>query len=109
MSKAAFRKSNGFGAIAVLLLFGSSLVAEELSLDQAIQLALQHNVEIANAALDVSKAKDRSAAFRTSLFPKLSTYMLGSEQLKSVDITISQGTLVPLHSVPARSRQEKQS
>jgi outer membrane protein len=93
MSKAAFRNTNGFSGIAVLLLFGSGLAAEELSLDQAIQLALQHNVEIANAALEVSKAKDRSAAFRTSLFPKLSTYMLGSEQLRPVDITVPQGTL----------------
>lgn len=93
MSKATFRKANGFGGVLALFLFGSGLTAEELPLEQAIQLALQHNVEIANATLDISKAKDRSAAFRTSLFPKLSTYMLGSEQLHSVDITVPQGTL----------------
>ena len=93
MSKAILRKSGGFGGIAVLFLFGSGLVAEELPLEQAIQLALQHNVEITNAALDISKAEDRSAAFRTSLFPKLSVYMLGSEQLQPVNITIARGTL----------------
>ncbi|MBV9678497.1 MAG: TolC family protein [Acidobacteriaceae bacterium] len=93
MSKAAFRKTNGFVGVVFLFLVGSGLRAEELPLEQAIQLALQHNVEIANTTLDVSKAKERSAAFRTSLFPKLSTYMLGSEQLQPVNITVARGTL----------------
>lgn len=47
-------------------------MAEELQLDQAVRLALKYNVDVANSALDVSIAKDRSAAFRTYLFPKLS-------------------------------------
>ena len=86
-------KVNAVGATLVLFLFGLGLQAEELQLDQAVELALQHNVDIANAMLDVSKSNDRSRAFRTFQFPKTSFYALGSEQLRPVDITIGQGTL----------------
>jgi outer membrane protein TolC len=68
-------------------------MAEELSLDQAVRLALQHNTDIVNAALDISRASDRSRAFRSQLFPKLSIYGLGSEQLTPVTITVGRGTL----------------
>ena len=77
----------------VLCLAASTLKSEELSLDEAFRLALQHNTDLANAGLDVSKTKDRSAAFRSMLFPKLSFYALGSEQLTSVNITIARGSI----------------
>ena len=67
--------------------------AEELQLERAIQIALAHNLEVANSLLDVSKATDRRAAYRTSLYPKLSFYALGSEQLTPLSITIAKGTL----------------
>lgn len=86
-------KANVVGATLVLLLCGSRLRAEELQLDQAVKLALQHNVDIANAMLDVAKSNDRSRAFRTFQFPKTSFYALGSEQLKPFNITIGAGTL----------------
>jgi outer membrane protein TolC len=82
-----------FGGLLAVFLLGSCLNAQELQLDQAVRLALKQNVDVANAALDVTKSEDRSAAFRSNLFPKLSFYMLGSEQLHSVDITIERGTL----------------
>jgi len=85
--------AHGPSGALVVLLFGSSLLAEELSLDQAVRLALQHNIDIANAVLDVSKTSDRSRAFRSQLFPKLSIYGLGSEQLKPVTITVARGTM----------------
>ncbi len=78
----------------LLFLVSFCLAGEELPLDQAVQLALQHNVDIANSALDVSKAIDRSRAFHTQLFPKLSFYALGSEQLTPVSFTVGAGTLV---------------
>ncbi len=80
-------------ALLLLLSVRSVLGAEELSLDEAVQVALKHNIDIANTALDVSKTKDRRAAFRSQLFPKFSLYMLGSEQLQSVNITIARGTI----------------
>lgn len=92
--------ANGLNGVLVLFLCGSCLTAEELPLDQAVRLALQHNVDIANTALDVSKATHRSAAFRSLLFPKLSVYMLGSEQLQSVDITVPAGSLLAAGTYP---------
>jgi outer membrane protein TolC len=86
-------RATAAGCALALFLIGSSLRAEELQLDQAVQLALKQNTEIANTLLDVSKAGDRWAAFHTSLFPKFSFYALGSEQLKPVNITIAAGTL----------------
>ncbi len=76
-----------------MLLFSFNAGSQELPLDQAIQIALQHNLDIANTTLDVSKAKDRKNAFHTQLFPKFSLYMLGSEQLQSFSFTIPRGTL----------------
>ncbi|MBV9500204.1 MAG: TolC family protein [Acidobacteriaceae bacterium] len=84
--------AKGLAGSLVLFLFGLCLGAEELPLDQAVQLALQHNVDIANSTLDVAKAKDRASAFRTLLFPKLSLYALGAEQLVPVTFTIGAGT-----------------
>jgi outer membrane protein len=75
-----------------LCLIVSALGAEELQLDQAVRMALKQNTEIANTSLDVSKANDRWKAFHTNLFPKLSFYALGSEQLQSVNITIPAGS-----------------
>lgn len=85
--------ANGRAAALVFFLFGSMINAQELSLDEAVRLALQQNLEIANTTLDISKAKDRSAAFRSQLFPRLSVFALGSEQLQPVDITIAAGTI----------------
>jgi hypothetical protein len=54
-----------FGGVLAVFVLSFGLMAEELQLDQAVRLALQHNIDITNSVLDVSKAKDRSAAFRS--------------------------------------------
>jgi outer membrane protein len=72
---------------------GSEIASELLTLDRAVQLALQNNTEVKNTTLDVAKARSRSAAYRTTFFPRLSWYMLGSEQLNTVSFTIEQGSL----------------
>ena len=79
----------------LLLLAAAARVSccAELSLDEAVQLALQNNVDVANSKLDISKSQHRSKAYRSLLFPKLSTYILGSEQLVPFSFTIPQGTL----------------
>jgi outer membrane protein TolC len=86
-------RAKAVGRVLVVFLIASSLRAEELQLDRAVQIALQHNVDIANAMLDISKTIDRSAAFRTNLFPKTSFYALGSQQLAPFSITVGKGTL----------------
>jgi outer membrane protein len=93
MSKSTGMKPNKLGSLLVALVFCCALQAEELSLEQAVQLALRQNVDVANATLDVSKSKDRVKAFHTTLFPKLSFYAFASEQLVPVSTTIGQGTL----------------
>ena len=100
--------AKGLSGTLVFFLFGSPLIAQELPLDQAVQLALKHNVDVANSALDVSKALDRSRAFHTQLFPKLSFYALGSEQLTPVSFTVGAGTLEqssPIGPIPSHDVQ----
>jgi len=70
-----------------------SVYAEELKLEQAIRLALRQNGDIANAVLDVEKAGDRIAAYHTRLFPSLSLYALGAQQIRPVSFTIERGQL----------------
>ncbi|MBV8572293.1 MAG: TolC family protein [Acidobacteriaceae bacterium] len=77
----------------LLSLMAAGTSAEELALDEAVHLALQHNTEIANTALDVSKANDRYAAFHTSIYPKFSVYAFGSQQLQPITATITKGSL----------------
>src|SRR4051812_15654558 len=84
MSKSTGMKPNKLGSLLVALVFCCALQAEELSLEQAVQLALRQNVDVANATLDVSKSKARVKAFHTTLFPKLSFYAFASEQLVPV-------------------------
>ena len=83
------------GVTGVLVLFAliRGAAAEELTLAEAVRIALDDNTDIANGVLDVSKAKNRERAFRSLLFPKLSFYALGAEQLVPVDITVAKGTL----------------
>jgi outer membrane protein TolC len=67
--------------------------AQELKLEQAIQLALQHNAEIANALLEVEKAGDRIAALHTRLLPSAHFSALAAQQLRPVNFTIQRGQL----------------
>jgi outer membrane protein len=77
-----------------LLASVATLEADELlSLDRAVDYALQHNLDVTNTALDISKAKDRSSAYKSLFFPRLSTYLLGSVQLTPVSVTIPKGSL----------------
>ena len=97
--------ARGLRGALVVFAFGLYVEAEELHLDQAVHLALQHNLDIANTTLDISKAKDRSSAFRSQFFPKLSLYALGARQLQPVSITVAAGTLEsksPIGPIPSQ-------
>lgn len=85
--------TKGTGCIFALVLMSLTLRGQQLTLDDAVTTALRQNVDVANTALDVSKAKDRTRAFRSLFFPKFSVYALGSEQLQPVNITVARGTL----------------
>ncbi len=94
MARSVFSNVRLVAGTVACILVSAQLNGAELPLDEAVRLALQQNLEIANTTLDISKARDRSAAYRTSLFPKLSFYALGSEQLSTVSFTIPAGRLI---------------
>jgi len=55
--------------------------AEELTLEQAIAIALRDNRPVKNAQLSISKAGDELAATRTLRLPSMNLYALASQQL----------------------------
>ena len=68
-------------------------VAELLTLDQAIALALRDNREVKNAQLGVGKAEDDFAVARTYRLPKFEFNALAGQQLVSPDFTFTKGAL----------------
>lgn len=71
--------------------------AEELTLEQAIAIALRDNRQVKNAQLAISKAGDELAATRTLRLPSMNLYALASQQLVKQDASVddSSSTLVP--------------
>jgi outer membrane protein len=59
--------------------------AEELTLEQAIAIALRDNRQVKNAQLAISKAGDELAATRTLRLPSMNLYALASQQLVKQD------------------------
>jgi len=71
----------------------ASAQAEELTLEQAIALALLENREVKVASLELDKFADRLAAAKTHRLPKLHFSVLAFELLASVDFDFKQGDL----------------
>ena len=83
---------NAFG-FSLLVMMTPSLRAQELKLEDAIQLAIEHNRDIANAKLDVARSGEQIAALHTNLLPNTNVYALGSQLLRPFDFTIHRGEL----------------
>ncbi len=79
--------------VLVVCLLLPAAYAGELKLEEAIELALDRNAAVVNAKLEVEKAGDRLAAYRTRLRPNTSFYALAAQQLRPVDFTIERGQL----------------
>jgi len=62
--------------------------AEELTLEQAIEIALRANRPVKNAQLSISKAGDELAATRTLRLPSMNLYALASQQLVKQDANV---------------------
>jgi outer membrane protein TolC len=76
-----------------LLLFVAitlSVSAEQLTLDQAIAAALEHNAGVRNARLEVEKAQTRVAAAKTHRLPSFEVGMIGGEMLSNLSIEIEE-------------------
>jgi outer membrane protein TolC len=80
-------------AISALAMSVPSLWAEELKLEDAIQLAIQHNRQIAMARLEVAKAGEQIASARTNLLPSTHLSADASQQLRPIEYTIQRGQL----------------
>ena len=64
-----------------------------LTIDDAVALALKGNRQVQSAALDVFRAKEESAALKTTRLPQFQIYALGGELLREVSFTVPQGSL----------------
>ncbi|MDX2181169.1 MAG: TolC family protein [Bryobacteraceae bacterium] len=64
---------------------------ETLTVEQAVQYALQHNPSLRTAELDVEKAGDNLAAFRTRRLPAIRWNALGGQLLTKPSVTFSEG------------------
>ena len=83
-------------AIAGLLagaVIASAQPASVLTIDDAVALALKGNRQVQSAALDVFRAKEESAALKTTRLPQFQIYALGGELLRQVTFTVPQGAL----------------
>jgi outer membrane protein TolC len=93
------------------LLAGNGLRAQEpaddlpeLSLAQAVQLAIDHNRPVKIAQLDITKARWQVAQAKTKRFPEISTYFFGSENLTSPSFTFKKGVFGTLNNAPSPSQ-----
>jgi outer membrane protein len=64
-----------------------------LTLDEAVNLALQHNWNVKNSVLEVQKQDFEVSTARSRRKPQFQFTMLGGELLHSFDFTIPQGSL----------------
>ena len=64
---------------------------ETLTVDQAVQYALQQNPGLRTAELDVEKAKDNLSAFSTRRLPSIKWTTLGGQLLTKPTVTFDQG------------------
>ena len=69
----------------------STPLPETLTVEQAVQYALQHNPSLRTAELDVEKADDNLAAFRTRRLPSIRWNVLAGQLLTKPSVTYSPG------------------
>src|SRR5262245_60741605 len=68
-------------------------LADELTLEQAIALALRENRKVKVARLEVDKFADLLAAAKTHRLPELKFSVLAAQLLDSIDFNFKQGDL----------------
>ncbi len=91
--------------------------ADQLSLDEALDVALTNNLALANAQLEVSAAGDDVDALRTRRYPRLDVRGGVSENLDSQEYTFEQGAWgdypiigeIPSQDVPIKSASDTTS
>ena len=86
-----------FPRVAVVFLTAAATTGAQttsvLTIDDAVALALKGNRQVQSAALDVFRAREESAALKTTRLPQFQIYVLGGELLREVSFTVPQGAL----------------
>jgi outer membrane protein len=80
-----------WGALLFLLWPALAWPQDELTLDQAVALALQHNRQIKVAQLEVGKSENAVAVMRTYRLPQFTFYNLGGHLLDPIDFRFPTG------------------
>jgi outer membrane protein TolC len=81
-------------AVPLLLAVAASLSAQTvqtLTIDDAVALALKGNRQVQSAALAVARAREETAALRTTRLPQFQIYALAGEPLRAMQFTVPQG------------------
>jgi outer membrane protein len=71
----------------------SAQQASVLTIDDAVALALKGNREVQSAELEVDRARQQSAALKTTRLPQFHIYTVAGELLRAATATIPQGAL----------------
>jgi len=79
-------------ALAALTSAGGAC-AEDLTLDEAIRLALASNRSLRNTVLQSKELDERKASFKTQLLPSAHVFALVAQPVSPFDFTVSKGTL----------------
>jgi outer membrane protein TolC len=67
--------------------------ASVLTIDDAVALAMKGNRQVQSTALNVDRAREDTAALKTTRLPQFQIYALGGETLRPIRFTIPQGAL----------------
>jgi outer membrane protein TolC len=65
--------------------------ADLLTLDRAVELAVQDNATLKSAEIDIDRAGDRLAATRTKRFPSVNLYVLSAQNLTPINFRFQSG------------------
>jgi outer membrane protein len=76
-----------------LVSFCAAASAQELTLDDAISIALKSNRVIQNSAIETAKFDDRRAGVKSQYLPSTHIFAIGAQPVAPFNFTIDKGTL----------------
>lgn len=77
-------------ALMLLVLASTTIHARQLTLDEAVSAAVEHNASVRNAQLEVEKAQTRIAGAKTRRLPSFELSMIGGEAINNISIEIEE-------------------
>jgi outer membrane protein len=100
-----FMRKPEIAVLGCLLMTGRLLFAQgpELSLTQAIQIALVNNRPVKMAQLDITKSEWQVAATKTKRLPSTTAYLFGAGNVTSPSFTFKQGVFGTVDGKPVPS------